>query len=124
MNKQEQRIAIAEWMGIKDNGKRDGYYRYSDGKGHNYNDPSDFPNYSDDLNAIHEAEEKLKPGIICNDNFASKGEDWLWPKYVEVLAGLTVKGGSNIHTSASQRSEALCRTLWPERFEQKGTKHE
>lgn len=60
----------------------------------------DYPNC---LNAIHEAEKKLTPEQ--HKTFREK------------LCVLCMGSGGPISATPQQRSEALCRTLWPERFE-------
>lgn len=112
MNEEEQRIAIAEWMGWKINSLDSGEaLRNPKGEIVNawYNEIWRLPDYINDLNAIHEAEKKLsrEQCHIFNDflmelkrprsEIESEPEKWSW------------------HSSASQRSEALCRTLWPEK---------
>lgn len=117
MTKEQQRIALAEWMGWKRNssldycciemtsyspnyGKDVKRVMYSHANGRVECEEC-LPDYPENLNAMHEAEKKLY-GI----------EKWL--VYEANLYKLNL---SPIAATASQRSEALCRTLWPERFE-------
>ena len=81
MTDQEQRIAIAKWMGLID--EADQWHE------------NPLPDYTRDLNAMHEAESKL-------------GENHWW-KYTWLLT-------EDMHTTAAQRAEALLRTLglWTE----------
>lgn len=151
MTQEQQRVAIAEWVGPKlfvlHKPIHDpfGYYR-EDAQGYTGHiseawkvteevarkhvsgrptdpdrviaEPAPLPDYCNDLNAIHEAENRLKVDQIGD--------------YENRLYGITdyrdsVKGDAaifwsqhslyrNIHATAEQRSEALCRTLFPERF--------
>ena len=118
MTKEQQRIAIAEWMGFewKQALNHTSHAWFFNGNMmHNEWLPKYFPkesehsvallpNYPEDLNAMHEAEQhgKLLDPLIY--------QGW--------LEQLTRKNGIRIwHATASQRSEALCRILWPERFE-------
>lgn len=108
MNKESQRIKIAEACGLKV--VSDGITHYltpcilgtgvihPDGKGLTY-----VPNYLNDLNAMHEAEKLLR------------AEDELWGEY----CGHLVKNGSwfnAVDATAAQRAEAFLRTLnlWEE----------
>lgn len=118
MTEKEQRIAISEWMGWTNivtipsgrilgfkpgamkNIERDMTSHY------------DLPNYPHDLNALHEAEKKLTtPQSVAYER-----------ELDEVANADFVKGESVFvfptwHATAAQRCEALCRTLWSERFE-------
>lgn len=103
MTTEEQRIAIAEWMGL--NPTRDGYCPNPKSKGVHqlHASYSKIPDYCNDLNAIHEAEEAV---------FNKKD----WTRYTDILIDLVAKNESPIRATAAQRAEALCRTLWPERW--------
>lgn len=126
MNEQQQRIAIAEWMGWTDIGERIkcasgkqllGSKSYLGGIPPNpsldidweiYSEP--IPDYPDDLNAMHEAEKKLYG-------------DQRWSYTLKLSNLCQYAFGQSIFSSTTfatsqQRSEALCRTLWPERFSQ------
>lgn len=113
MNAEQQRIAIAEWMGWMFDGTSSdlaypGWYHATCKKA--------LPNYPNDLNAMHEAEKKLSiklPGVPHSQSERSRYVDLLFEMYGS-------KGGAL--ASAAQRSEALCRTLWPERFNITDTK--
>lgn len=61
------------------------------------------PNYTSDLNAMHEAEKILKP----SENGKGSKE---WSDYVCNLCVIT-GGDSAIHSSAAQRAEAFLKTL-------------
>lgn len=64
----------------------------------------DLPNYLHDLNAMHEAEEKLS-----DDEHA---------EFRYQIDKITHPPSCRKQTSATaaQRDEALCRTLWPEKW--------
>ncbi len=108
MTPEQQRIAIAEWMGlILPNTGSSKQWEY---------DINAFPDYPNDLNAMHEAEKKLPPHkrgfynaelskLASNRNLSSAVKE---PEFIFML----------LNATSQQRSEALCRTLWPERFEQ------
>lgn len=96
MTQEQQRVAIAKWRGCQ------------------YKQVYNMPNYPLDLNAMHEAENNLNDSlrrrfildlvsIIC-----PTAKEWVWS--AKEMFQFT-------NATASQRSEALCRTLWPERFE-------
>lgn len=107
MTAEQQRIAISEWIGYYES--MSGSDPYEDGlcwftpEG---KFPAILPNYPIDLNAINDAEKNL-----------SEEQKW---KYVVKLSSLTDGAGicaSTTFATAQQRSEALCRTLWPESFQ-------
>jgi hypothetical protein len=110
MTNDEIKVAIAEWIGWKNiqvchrNGGR-----WLKGSLYGEN-PQGYlacvPNFAGDLNAIHEAEKKLK---------SSKD---LWAQYTTVmlpwLASSHAYGfldGDTVHATAHQRSEALLKTI-------------
>jgi hypothetical protein len=66
-----------------------------------------YPNYCDDLNAMHDAEKVLAPS-----NWDRFSEKW-WNYYHHLLDGDVHK---TIHATARQRAEAFLRTLgkWEE----------
>lgn len=114
MTLEQQRIAIAEWMGwtlikVAASHAPMGYADNLSGE------LRIIPDYTNDLNAIHEAEKKLDKSL------SAKYQESL-VKICVTLDKLFVVGqkygldGYVIHASAAQRSEALCRTLWPERW--------
>jgi hypothetical protein len=102
MNKEKQRIAIAEacgWIDIK-RGPYDGrpFGRY---KTHQL---EGVPDYLNDLNAMHEAEMVLH------------GQLNLWWNYMDALEKASVEfdplgRGSHIHATAAQRAQAFLRTI-------------
>lgn len=124
MTQQEQRIAIAEWYGFENiKEEKTGLWGWIDVMTAErlnlspsyYQEAHDLafcrvPNYTEDLNAMHEAGEKL-----------SSQERYFYSVILHVLVypdDKTDAGFFNVISArASQRSEALCRTLWPERFE-------
>jgi len=152
MTTEQQRIAIAEWMGYvwyrapQDRHFPDKRYRFlalpaiqecerqidiwkqrADGtekiiasepwkkaQGVDY-----VPNYPEDLNAMHEAEKQLTPAQLIQYTEVLCGEinlvDW---GYYPGEAGIDWDEVSKLTiATAAQRSEALCRTLWPEKFQ-------
>jgi hypothetical protein len=93
MTPERQRIAIGEvclpkWKELQ-KGEHRWYYHISDGW-------HIFPDYLDDLNAMHEAEEALSP-IQIAFYLAHLG----FPKPLFLI----------IHTTASKRAEAFLRTI-------------
>jgi hypothetical protein len=94
MNKEKQRIAIAEACGWKPNPFQ------MDMSGHVF--PQSPPDYLNDLNAMHEAEEVL----ILNRE---------WATYLDHLF-VIVAEGSLVHATAALRAEAFLRTIgkWEE----------
>lgn len=115
MNKEQQRIAIAEWMGWK----KDKHWELNHLWCHDNHVLSrkydELPDYPNDLNAMHEAEKKIRENQF---HFVHYPENLFL-----VVTGLKWNGHMGyfmfnyINATAAQRSEALCRTLWPERFE-------
>lgn len=115
MTKEEQRIAIAEKCGWnwkwKDSQQlvrcwgMPGDTKYYD---------SSVPNYPNDLNAMHDAEEVIRKNQF---HFVSYPETLF-----KVVTGKLWDGNMgyfmfNFATStAEQRAEAFCRTFWPEQF--------
>lgn len=114
MTKEQQRIAIAEWMGWSD--IKQGPYDGSPFGRLDTHELKPVPNYPEDLNAMHEAEKQLDKSLV-----AKYQENLI--KICVTLDKLFVIGqkygldGYVIHATASQRSEAQCQTLWPERFQ-------
>lgn len=119
MTEQEQRIAIAEWYGISPvilsfdeaiNRTASGYYVILSAKGEVVS--TNLPNYLNDLNAIHEAEEKL-----TNEQFYD-----VYCRYLSDIAGGSISPGkysttfmehtrNYVSAKASQRAEALLKTI-------------
>lgn len=148
MTAQEQKNAIAEWMGYvwyrapQDRHFPDKKYRFLalpqiqeyEGQSDIWKQRADgtekiidsepwkkaqgvdyVPNYPEDLNAMHEAENKIPPHkrgfynaelskLASNRNLSSAVKE---PEFIFLL----------LNAHSSKRSEALCRTLWRERFE-------
>lgn len=106
MTKEQQRIALAEWMGWELTDDKSTFKFRKNGRG-GYDSP---PNYPEDLNAIHGAEMKLSASerYVYSVNLHAL----IYPKD-ETDAGFFLV----LCATASQRSEALCRTLFPERWE-------
>lgn len=149
MNAEQQRIAIAEWLGYvwyrapQDKHFPDKTYRFlalpqiqeyegqldiwkqrADGtekiidsapwkkaQGVDY-----VPDYPNDLNAMHEAERNLpqddSSGMSYYSNLESIVQRWM----VDSKINYGYLTWWVIHATSQQRSEALCRTLWPEKF--------
>ena len=106
MTPQKQRIAIAEWMGWRKCACGD----VSCGAvfpPNSYEPELGFPDYPNDLNEMQEAEKKLDDKQYFG-TLVTKG-------YCDILMDVVGRGRAYSATS-QQRSEALCRTLWPERF--------
>lgn len=118
MNPEQQRIAIAKQIGWQLERKpqpslgRD-LVRWIDPSGkatsshlvfENSGELGYLPDFTRDLNAMHEAERILIPGSKENGN---------WYGFVKALGEIVErdKTGSNIHATASQRAEAFLRTL-------------
>lgn len=106
MTKKEQQIAIGEWIGWFWHGdaswqKDPNEYYWGTNP---TSEPEDhiryclLPDFTEDLNAIHKAENHL----------VHTYEYQLW------LERLTNR--NEWHATAQQRAEALCRTLWPEKW--------
>jgi hypothetical protein len=99
MMQNKQRIVIANWMGwtvVTANA-------WGEPMGYNDNLSGELkiiPNYPNDLNAMHEAENGLSEDKIFN--------------YSHNLYNVVVPQSTQpFRATAQQRSEALCRTLWP-----------
>lgn len=123
MTTEQQRIAISEWMGYKIERREsllqglsclihpDGHVIVSDEEEFQFDDiVGSLPDYPLDLNAMHEAEKKL-----------SEEQDGVYFNWLKTLfcpdKCYTNLCGYVICATSQQRSEALCRTLWPERFQ-------
>lgn len=107
MTKEEQRIAIAEtqgWRKVYKGPERDNRWLQPDGK--HYATTDEIPNYLSDLNAMHEAEERLnfeQCGIYSLELNEKLKQDAKRPK-------LKV-GEFRWHATAAQRAEAFLRTV-------------
>lgn len=139
MTQLEQRIALAEWLGWHsiehvEAATSDKYslvgidsycvmsYTLMDKHQDNEIKPwkKYVPNYPNDLNACHEVEKKLL--IAQHETFRNElarittiergPKDILQADYYS-----SVNERAYISTTSQQRTEALCRTLFPERFE-------
>lgn len=123
MTQDEQRIAIAEWMGEFEPNKCKPSIEQLEAILTNRDDKvvvtieptgevRSCRNYPNDLNAMHEAEKKL---------LASEHTDTLGHNYLQVLwqvcEDIYFKQITVCVATSQRRSEALCRTLWPERFQ-------
>lgn len=112
MSPQAQRIAIAEACGWINQGKRKGVpalnHRWAKPDGRIYS--GELPDYLNDLNAMHEAEQILT------------GSQQM--QYADLLSRTTTEGHvdfcdvlyASIHATAAQRAEAFLRTIgqWKE----------
>lgn len=129
----EQRIAIAEWMGwkfVKMPHGEHGYYYFKPnaeriemakiGNCPGATPLYEIPEFCEDLNAMHEAENKLTTSQ-CRDYFRALKSIIVGDKNVEpnksYLESMLTSSELSIICPSQQRSEALCRTLWPERFQ-------
>lgn len=106
MSPEAQRIAIAEACGWESHESPQGvWYYYKPGTfpaGARRRD--ELPDYINDLNAVHEAENVLR-GKSADD------EQWvLWDLYRIALEEMAGRDDS-IHTTADQRSESFLRTI-------------
>lgn len=101
MNTESQKIAIAEVVGWV---RGPGGWRNG---GEYITHPNEFPDYPNDLNAMHEAEKILRPE-------GAYGEWPLWDKYVKVLAWKLGEDDVS-HATAKEKSECFLRTIgaWP-----------
>lgn len=120
MTIEQQRISISKWMGWIDvhsanleQPHADMIYAYvgniksGDLIGWKDNERGEpIPNYPLDLNACHEMEKKII-------------KEHLWYKYCDNIHFHYPELGPHgfMHATSQQRSESLCRTLWPERFQ-------
>lgn len=113
MTKDEMRIAIAEACGwkytrIEADGESLGWV--SPEGGCLQDAPDCFPNYPEDLNAMREAESTLS-----HDQWRIFLGFLIGKKVIPKLASM-----EDFHrawnVTAAQRAEAMCRTLWPERW--------
>lgn len=111
MTKDDQRSDIAKWCGwshIEDLSERmmmvKGLFLVGyPPTGALVGKKESLPDYLRDLNAIHVAEGKLNPEQ--------------WTRYMPILHEVVGRAVNLcIHATADQRSEAICRTLWPERW--------
>lgn len=113
MTPEQQRIAIAEWMGVKPTQAR----KLEDGKTVliYLEDGKWLPDYLNDLNAMHEAEKKLdyKQRVIFINFLAVALVREHKPKLSNMTTCIHVE---SCHSTASQRAEALLKTIgkWKE----------
>jgi hypothetical protein len=101
MKPEKQRIAIAEacgWILVDD--KRTGMAPGTSGEDYRDNGNESIPDYLNDLNAMHAAEEALKPE-------RPHAAPWLHYR----LEILKLCGDALLHAGATQRAEAFLRTL-------------
>ena len=104
---EQQRIAIAEacgWKLVMDNPLYEPYWEDPKGNMIGVSCGMRFPDYLNDLNAMHEAEQVLH------------GQLSLWWNYMDALEKASVEFnqlgcGSHIHATAAQRAEAFLKTL-------------
>jgi len=105
MNPESQRIAIAEARGFL-RSERDGFWYWPHGfptaSSRPYAELFEFPDYLNDLNAMHEAEKVL--------DYYQQSE------FVSRLSSKVSHGFNFCHATASQRAEAFLRTIgkWKE----------
>jgi hypothetical protein len=111
MNKEKQRIAIAEAIGWTDVKGTKGVHPKARFKGRGYADDwIALPDYLSDLNAMHDAEKMMTK------------DQWLWYTVNLLLAAkdgsfvIDVNMKTMAHATAAQRAEAFLRTIgkWEE----------
>jgi hypothetical protein len=105
MNKEQQRIKIAEACGWKENHDQ-GWGKpniYDDDEPLVYWHAHELPDYPNDLNAMHEAE-KLLPRQLNHIDYWQKG----YGRFQMLLAAYTITPYS---ATAAQRAEAFLKTL-------------
>jgi hypothetical protein len=133
MNPELQRIRIAEACGYKDVTTRitEETFKVITGfKNHNFDE--EIPNYLNDLNAMHEAEQWLYKASISPINKGGLTTEWngeqktAWVVYVYHLRRITNPHPSGypthhdewvkVHATAAQKAEAFLKTLglWKE----------
>lgn len=95
--------------------------RWVDGDQNPIETATEFPNYPEDLNAMCAAETKLRgnPGCGCDE----------WLRYVDVLKCIVLRDCKSdvlgwIKASAAQRAEALCKILWPSKWNEYDTRNQ
>lgn len=121
MTKEEMRIAIAEKCGWRDAFPINGEPHSETRRGgimlpyHWVNEITherrfDLPDYPADLNAMHDAEESL------TDTQAYVYIQYLLDLVKAQNADVSLTAFRLKRATAAQSAEALCRTLWPERF--------
>lgn len=96
MNNEKQRIAIAEACGYKRLTQHEAVWSH---KGSKIYTAGNLPDYLNDLNAMHEAEETLGD---C---------EMVWGKYAGKLFSIMEPHRHYLHATAAQRAEALLRTI-------------
>lgn len=109
MTESEMRVAIAEKCGYTTKRLGDGVDYPVDPEG---GFPCIVPNYTQSLDAIHEAEKVLTPAQANEYNLKL---DLAWTELNPRPSALSVEAYS-WHTTALQRAEALCRVMFPERW--------
>ena len=111
MTDQEINIAIAEYCGYSnfrpcykdESGKKVCYGVMADYPAQTKTMPW-IPHYTEDLNAMHEAEKNIRPKSI--------GGDWgLWERYVEILGDQFTGSEDVAFADAGERAEAYLRTI-------------
>jgi hypothetical protein len=102
MNPEAQRIAIAEACGYRNILKGGMVYLPDEVANCKLGNSKSVPDYLNDLNAMHEAEEV----------FGEFGSE-IWAKYQRNLRGgdIAALSGELCHATAAQRAEAFLRTL-------------
>jgi len=133
MTKEQQRIAIAEWYGFENiKEETTGLWGWIDvmtaerlnWQASYYQESHDLayckvPNFPDDLNAMHEAEmrlEDLQYAKFCLELQAVVVGVRKTEPEKDYLGSMLPSSKLAIRSEAYQRSEALCQTLWPEKF--------
>jgi hypothetical protein len=99
MTNEQINIAIAEVCGYKNVAARitEGTIKVITGFKHHTFD-EEIPDYCNDLNAMHEAEQIFDHALYC--------------RYINELCDITIKGNNSIYmATARQRAEAFLKTL-------------
>jgi hypothetical protein len=102
MNKQEQRIAIAEACGYRNIALREdpdeGFGPLLTGFKNDNQFDEQIPDYLNSLNAMHKAEKIFDHALYC--------------RYINELCDVTIKGNNSMYmATAVQRAEAFLKTL-------------
>lgn len=100
MNGEEQRIAIAEACGWRKSRIGSSWKNPQGQQGF-----TSIPDYTNDLNAIHEAEKQFLPKCPGDRRFDEYDE------YLRIIMQRTEPVYSTTHATATQRAEAFLKTL-------------
>jgi hypothetical protein len=107
MTPEAQRIAIAEACGWREERNINGAYYWRNETEIYGPEVMPVPDYLNDLNAMHEAEEKLHASFQQSEMFVHRIEQVV---YKTKSSGIGIKFAT-INATAAQRAEALLRTI-------------